>query len=128
MTGDYRRSGDSQQQTRSNIMVVGQLFILNLFSLNYFYFKDSGHPNNETKPFVLVDELHLINKNLNTLDQLLNQRMTRLLQSGLPTSNDELILLYQEHKVRLYTSKSSTHFPFFFSLPLKISLIEKVLC
>jgi hypothetical protein len=39
--------------------------------------------------------------------------MTRLLQSGLPTSNDELILLYQEHKVRLYTSKSSTHFLFF---------------
>jgi hypothetical protein len=27
--------------------------------------------------------------------------MTRLLQTGLPTSNDELILLYQEHKVRL---------------------------
>jgi hypothetical protein len=81
VTGDYRRSGDSQQQTRSNIMVV-----------------DSGHSNNETKPFVLVDELNLINKNLNTLGQLLKQRMTRLLQTGLPTSNDELLLLYQEHK------------------------------
>ncbi|CAF2417551.1 unnamed protein product [Rotaria sp. Silwood2] len=81
VTGDYRRSGDTQQQTRSNIMVV-----------------DSGHSNNETKPFVLVDELNLINKNLNTLSQLLQQRMTRLLQTGLPTSHDDLLLLYQEHK------------------------------
>ena len=68
---------------------------------NTFVFIDSGHSNNETKPFVLVDELNLITKNLNTLSQLLQQRITRLLQTGLPTSHDDLLLLYQEHKVRL---------------------------
>ncbi|CAF4272178.1 unnamed protein product [Rotaria magnacalcarata] len=92
VTGDYRRSSDNQQQqqqqqqqqhTRSNMMIV-----------------DSGHINNETKPFVLVDELSLINKNINTLSQLLEQRLSRLLQAGLPTSHDDLLLLYQEHKVR----------------------------
>ncbi|CAF5186446.1 unnamed protein product, partial [Rotaria magnacalcarata] len=72
-----------QQHTRSNMMIV-----------------DSGHINNETKPFVLVDELSLINKNINTLSQLLEQRLSRLLQAGLPTSHDDLLLLYQEHKVR----------------------------
>ncbi|CAF1012011.1 unnamed protein product [Rotaria sp. Silwood1] len=91
VTGDYRRSGDTQQQTRSNIMVV-----------------DSGHSNNETKPFVLVDELNLINKNLNTLSQLLQQRVTRLSQTGLPTSHDDLLLLYQEHKSIMRRSSSTT--------------------
>ncbi len=83
-------------------MLVSDLFVNVNRDLNSFLFLDSGHSNNETKPFVLVDELNLINKNLNTLGQLLKQRMTRLLQTGLPTSNDELLLLYQEHKVRLY--------------------------
>jgi len=64
-------------------------------------FLDSGHSNNEAKSFLLVDELHLINKNLNTLGQLLKQRTTRLLQTDIPTSNDDLLLLYQEHKVSL---------------------------
>ncbi|CAF3366844.1 unnamed protein product [Rotaria socialis] len=93
VTGDYRRSSDNQQQqqqqqhTRSNMTVV-----------------DSGHINNETKPFVLVDELSLINKNLNTLSQLLKQRLSRLLQTGLPTSHDDLLLLYQEHKLKVNKS------------------------
>ena len=61
---------------------------------------DSGYSNNESKSYVLVDELHLIKKNLNTLAQLLQQRLTRLAQTSLPTSHDDLLLLYQEHKVR----------------------------
>jgi hypothetical protein len=69
---------------------------LNVFFL-ILYFLDS---NNETKSFVLVDELHLIDKNLTTLGQLLKQRMTNLLKDGLPTSNEDLLRLYQEHKVR----------------------------
>ncbi|CAF0847061.1 unnamed protein product [Rotaria sordida] len=98
VTGDYRRSGDTQQQqqqqqqqSRSNTMVV-----------------DSGHLTNETKSFVLVDELNLINNNLNTLSQLLQQRITCLLQTGLPTSHDDLLLLYQEHKSEMPRSSSIT--------------------
>jgi hypothetical protein len=77
-------------------MVVGKRLIDKNDEIFFEFFLDS---NNETKSFLLVDELHLINKNLNTLGQLLKQRTTRLLQTGLPTSNDDLLLLYQEHKV-----------------------------
>ena len=62
--------------------------------------KDSGHPSNETNFYALVEELRLIDNNLQTLGQLLQQRLTRLLKTGLPTSNDDLLLLYHEHKVR----------------------------
>lgn len=48
----------------------------------------------------LVDELRSIAKNLTKLSQTLRQRTTRLLQSNLPTSNDELVSLFQEHKVK----------------------------
>ncbi len=83
-------------------LLVSYLLIDKDFSIVFIFILDS---NNETKPFVLVDELHLIDKNLTTLSQLLNQRMADLLQAGLPTSNDDLLLLYQEHKVRLYYRK-----------------------
>lgn len=63
-------------------------------------FIDSRPFNNETKPFVLVDELNLINKNLNTLGQMLEQRIRCLSHTGQPISHDDLLLLYQEHKVR----------------------------
>ena len=48
---------------------------------------------------VLVEELRLIDQNLYSLGQILQQRLARLSQTGLPASNDDLLLLRREHKV-----------------------------
>ena len=63
---------------------------------------DSGYSNNESQTYALVDELYLIKQNLNTLSQLLQERLTRLAQTSLPISNDDLLLFSQEHQVRKY--------------------------
>ena len=51
----------------------------------------------------LIEELYSINSNLHALDQLLEEQLTHLSQIGLPTSNDDLLILYHQHKVRTYT-------------------------
>ncbi|CAF0957414.1 unnamed protein product [Adineta steineri] len=90
VTGDYRRSGDSQQQQQQQQPQMRPNTT----------FMDSEYSSNETNSHALVDELRSIDKNLNKLSQLLRQRITRLAHINLPTSNDELIAFYQEHKVR----------------------------
>jgi hypothetical protein len=57
---------------------------------------------------VLVEELRLIDQNLHSLGQRLQQRLARLSQTGLPASNDDLLLLRREHKVSAYLIHTRT--------------------
>ncbi len=43
----------------------------------------------------IIEELYLIESNLNTLDQILQQ------QTDLLTTTDDLVILYNQHKVRI---------------------------
>jgi len=93
VTEDFRQGIDSSQH-----IVVGSLSIFILYNLNKIYFLDLIQSNAKD----LVEELYLIHSNLNTLDQLLQQQITYISQIGLPTSNDDLLILYNQHKVRIY--------------------------
>ncbi len=50
----------------------------------------------------LMEELYLIDSHLYTLDQLLEEQLKYLSQIGLSTSNNDLLKLYNQHKVRRY--------------------------
>jgi len=50
----------------------------------------------------LMEELYLIDSHLYTLDQLLEEQLKYLSQIGLSTSNNDLLKLYNQHKVRTY--------------------------
>jgi hypothetical protein len=49
-----------------------------------------------------MEELYLIDSHLYTLDQLLEEQLKYLSQIGLSTSNNDLLKLYNQHKVRRY--------------------------
>lgn len=49
----------------------------------------------------IIEELHLINSNLQILGQILQQRIANLMLYDLPRSNNDLLTLYKQHKVRI---------------------------
>lgn len=101
VTGDHRRNHENAPAPKSKPIISGN-FRLELVDakISSSLRLDSNISNNESQISTLVDQLRLIENNLHTLGQLLEQRQKFLIQNGLPASNDDLLLLYHQHKVR----------------------------